>query len=299
MKQSLSKRHSVFSLAFYSLALAGVSLMLGACSDAGQSTESTENQTDIGSSSRVEVSDSDAHASAQEQQTEQASQAMNTLSEEEREQGYQLLFDGKTTEGWRGFNRDDFPPNWVVENGTLHMVGIANMSDTQKENRGDIIYDETYSDFILKLEWKISPAGNSGIFYLGEESEEYDFIWKTAPEMQILDNDGHPDASKGKDGNRQAGSLYDLVPAEPQNAAPVGQWNQVEIHVSDRKVKHIQNGEVVVEYEMDTPEWNAMIAVSKFPALNENWAQVPESGYIGLQDHSDPVWFRNIRIKKL
>ena len=117
--------------------------------------------------------------------------------------------------------------------------------------------------------------------------------------MQVLDNDGHPDASKGKNGNRQAGSLYDLVPAVPQNAKPVGEWNSIEIHVENRSVKHIQNGEVVVEYTMDTPKWEEMINNSKFPGLNPTWAQVPQRGYIGLQDHSDPVWFRNIRIKRL
>jgi hypothetical protein len=226
----------------------------------------------------------------------------NTLTEEERAAGFELMFDGKTSKGWRAFDRDDFPSTWVIENGTLHMIGEANMTDTQKNQRADIVYDKAFGDFILKLEWKISPNGNSGIFYLGRENdagEEYDYIWKTAPEMQILDNQGHPDASKGKNGNRQAGSLYDLVPAAPQNAAPVGQWNQVEIHVQNRTVKHLQNGEVVVQYSMDTPEWKAMIKDSKFPELNPNWADVPESGLIGLQDHSDPVWFRNIKIKTL
>jgi hypothetical protein len=231
-----------------------------------------------------------------------AAQTPNTLSEQEQKEGYLLLFDGKTTEGWRAFNRSDFPPNWVVEDGMLHMVGADNMTEEQKQLRSDIVYDQAFSNFILKLEWKISPKGNSGIFYLGSENQgeqAFDYIWKTAPEMQILDNDGHPDASKGKHGNRQAGSLYDLVPAVPQNAAPVGQWNQIEIHVKDRTVKHLQNGVVVVEYEMDTPEWQAMIKDSKFPGLNPTWSQVPVSGLIGLQDHSDPVWFRNIKIKTL
>ncbi|MFC4698941.1 DUF1080 domain-containing protein [Glaciecola siphonariae] len=228
--------------------------------------------------------------------------AQNMLSPQEAADGFVLLFDGLNLEGWRGFNQDSVPSIWVVEDGTLHMIGESNMSEEQKANRADIIYDQQFSDFILKLEWKISENGNSGIFYLGQESSDsaqYDYIWKTAPEMQILDNNGHPDANKGKNGNRQAGSLYDLVPANPQNAAPVGQWNQVEIHVQDRKVKHIQNGAVVVEYEMDTPQWEAMIKDSKFPGLNANWAKVPNSGFIGLQDHSDPVWFRNIKVKPL
>ena len=221
------------------------------------------------------------------------------VEQDENNDGYVFLFDGKTSNGWRGFNRSDFPSNWVIDDGALHMVGEKNMTDAQKQDRADIVFDQTFENFILKLEWKISVAGNSGIFYLGEESDQYEYIWMTAPEMQVLDNDAHPDAQAGKNGNRQAGSLYDLVPAVPQNAKAVGEWNQVEIHVDNRKVKHIQNGEVVVEFEMDTDQWFEMIAGSKFPSLNENWHRVPQKGLIGLQDHSDPVWFRNIRIKTL
>ena len=280
-----------------SLVAIGCSLaFLNACSDNNQAANTSEAAMQS-SSSQVTVADD--MLSSQELS---ATAPANTLTEKEIQEGFVLLFDGETTKGWRAFNRGDFPPNWVVDDGTLHMVGESAMSEEQKAKRSDIVFNQAYSDFILKLDWKISENGNSGIFYLGSENQgdaEYDYIWKTAPEMQILDNQGHPDASKGKNGNRQAGSLYDLIPAVPQNAAPVGEWNTVEIHVEDRKVKHIQNGVVVVEYEMDTPEWEAMIATSKFPGLNPNWSQVPVSGLIGLQDHSDPVWFRNIKLKSL
>ena len=226
----------------------------------------------------------------------------NYLSPDERADGFILLFDGKTSIGWRGFNQSSFPLNWRIDEGTLHMVGVDNMSEAQKADRADIVYSREFSNFILKLEWKISPKGDSGIFYLGKEiqdAQQFDYIWKTAPEMQILDNQGHPDANKGNNGKRLAGSLYDLIPANPQNAKPVGQWNQVEIHVKDRLVKHILNGEEVVKYQMDTPVWNALIQSSKFPMYNPNWANVPVSGLIGLQDHDDPVWFRNIKLKPL
>ncbi|MEM1259770.1 MAG: DUF1080 domain-containing protein [Bacteroidota bacterium] len=222
----------------------------------------------------------------------------NTLSEAEAADGWKLLFDGETSTGWRSYGKDTFPTGWVVEDGMIHCPG-SGRGEAGGKDRGDILYDQEFSNFHLKLEWKISEGGNSGIFYLGQESDELDFIWKTAPEMQILDNEKHPDAQMGTDGNRQAGSLYDLIPAKPQNANAVGEWNQVEIMVYKGSVWHKQNGEKVVEYHLWTPEWNEMVAGSKFPELNENWADVASQGYFGLQDHGDDVWFRNIKIKEL
>ncbi len=221
---------------------------------------------------------------------------MNALTEAEKADGWVLLFDGKTSEGWRGYKKEHFPAAWEIVDGTLHMLG-SGRGEAGAKDGGDIIYDKQFQNFTLSLEWKISEGGNSGIFYLGEE--ELDYIWKTAPEMQILDNERHPDAKLGKDGNRKAGSLYDLIPAKPQNAKPAGEWNKVELTVFKGTVVHNQNGENVVEYHLWTPEWNEMVAGSKFPALNADWADVPAKGYIGLQDHGDDVWFRNIKIKEL
>ena len=117
--------------------------------------------------------------------------------------------------------------------------------------------------------------------------------------MQVLDNERHPDSFLGIDGNRKAGSLYDLIPAKPQNAKPAGEWNTVEIIVYRGTVVHKQNEETVLEYHLWTDEWNKLVAGSKFPGLNPDWANVAESGVIALQDHGDDVWFRNIRIKEL
>lgn len=224
--------------------------------------------------------------------------ANNTLTQEELNDGWKLLFDGETSNGWRGYNSQSFPSDWRVEDGALYMAA-SGRGEAGSENGGDILYDQQFGNFHLKLEWRISPNGNAGIFYLGQESDELDYIWKTAPEMQVLDNQGHPDANMGTNGNRQAGSLYDLYAATPQNAKPVGEWNQVEIIHNNRNVKHIQNGVVVVEYTIGTEKWEADVAASKFPALNPNWSKVAERGYIGLQDHGDDVWFRNIKIKEL
>ncbi|MEX0982368.1 MAG: DUF1080 domain-containing protein [Bacteroidales bacterium] len=224
--------------------------------------------------------------------------APNTLSEEEAEQGFVLLFDGENTEGWRGYLKDHFPAAWVIEDGSLKCIG-SGRGEAGAADGGDIIYDKMFSNFHLKLEWKISQGGNSGIFYLGQEDPKYPTIWRTAPEMQVLDNEAHPDAMLGEDGNRKAGSLYDLIPAKPQNAKPAGEWNSVEIIVYKGTVVHKQNGANVLEYHLWTPEWEELVADSKFPGLNEDWANVAKEGYIGLQDHGDDVWFRSIKIREL
>ena len=221
---------------------------------------------------------------------------LNTLTDQEKQDGWVLLFDGKTSDGWRGYKKDHFPAGWEVADGTLHCIG-SGRGEAGSVDGGDIIYDKKFGNFDLKLDWKISEGGNSGVMYLGQETKDH--IWETAPEMQILDNERHPDAKLGKDGNRQAGSLYDLIPAKPQNAKPAGEWNSIEIISYKGTIVHKQNGETVVEYHLWTPEWNKLVAGSKFPALNPDWANVATEGYIGLQDHGDDVWFRNIKIKEL
>jgi hypothetical protein len=222
---------------------------------------------------------------------------MNQLTKKEKAEGWTLLFDGKTSNGWRGVNKDHFPAGWEIADGTLHCKA-SGQGEAGAANGGDILYTKEFKNFILRLEWKIGEGGNSGIFYLGKEVPEWP-IYKTAPEFQLLDNAKHPDAMLGKDGNRQAGSLYDLIPAKPQNTKPAGEWNTVEITVYEGTVVHKQNGQNVLEYHLWTEDWNKMVAASKFPALNPDWANVPHQGYIALQDHGSDVWFRNIKIKEL
>ena len=207
------------------------------------------------------------------------------------------LFDGKSLDNWTGWESAEPPKVWsVTSDGTLFCRAL-DKDDAKPGDKGIIVTKDQYENFHLKLEWKISEGGNSGIFYLG--SKEYESIVPSAPEMQVLDNDKHPDAKKGKDGNRKAGSLYDLIPAAPQNAKAVGEWNTAEVIVKDRHVIHKQNGEIVVEVDLDTDAWKELVAGSKFPKIRENWYQVPQKGYIALQDHNNDVWFRNIMIKKL
>lgn len=227
------------------------------------------------------------------------SAAANTLSEEEKADGWMLLFNGTTPAGWRGYKKEVFPTAWEVVDGSIHIQG-SGRGELGNTEGGDIIYAEKlFGDFHLKLEWKVDSAANSGIFYRGQESDEFDYIWKTGPEMQVLDNVNHPDASKGRDGNRQSSSLYDLIAASPQNAKPFGEWNQVELLARGNEIRHIQNGDTVVSYTIGSAALDSLIAISKWPNENPNWREIAAEGYIGLQDHGDDVWFRNIKIKEL
>ena len=212
--------------------------------------------------------------------------APNTLTQQENEEGFILLFDGETTTGWRSYNGDSFPDGWVVEEGALRCIAGT--------RGGDIVYDKAFKDFHLKVDWKISEGGNSGIFYLGRELPGRP-IWHTAPEFQVLDNDRHPDAERGVDGNRKAAALYDILPPAPQNTRPAGEWNTAEVIVYNGTVFHRQNGEDVLEYHLGTPAWEEKVKNSKFDV--ELFGKYTE-GVIGLQDHSDDVWFRNIKIRE-
>jgi hypothetical protein len=204
----------------------------------------------------------------------------NVLTQFEIEEGWMLLFDGETTAGWRGYNRPDFPEEWGIDDGALYCPGAG----------GDIIYDQKFRDFHLTVDWRISEGGNSGIFYLAQEAEGQP-IWHTAPELQLLDNEAYPDL----DDRQLAPALYDLVPAYPQNTRPAGEWNTVEVLLRDGHLSHFQNGEEVLHVHLGDNQWNQMVEESKFP--EDIFAQyIP--GYIGLQDHGDEVWFRNIKIRE-
>jgi hypothetical protein len=216
-------------------------------------------------------------------------------SKDSKDEGWIPLFDGKTTEGWRGYGKETFPEKgWVIEDGVLHVLG-SGMGEAG--GGGDIITTKKYSNFELSLEWKVSEGGNSGIFYLVQEKPDQD-IWKSAPEMQILDNAKHPDAKLGVNGNRAAGSLYDLIPGKFEAVKPAGEWNQVKIMVYKGTVVHWMNGENVLEYHLWTDDWKKMVANSKFKDYPD-FVNPAQEGYIGLQDHGDDVWFRNIKIREL
>jgi hypothetical protein len=205
----------------------------------------------------------------------------NTLSRAESNQGWVLLFDGETSNGWRGYNRPGFPEGWVIEDGTIYCTGRG----------GDIIYEEQFLNFHLMVDWRISEGGNSGIFILAQEMEGRP-IWQTAPEIQLLDNDAHPNVNP----DQFAPALYDLIAPSVQNTRPAGQWNTVEVILDNGHLTIRQNNEDVVHTQIGTPAWDAMVEKSKFP--DDIFGKL-NPGYIGLQDHGDPVWFRNIKIRRL
>lgn len=213
------------------------------------------------------------------------------------DEGWTVLFDGTSTAGWRGYDTTAFPSKgWEIVDGTLHCIG-SGAGEAGGAGGGDIVYDKKFSNFELSLEWKLSEGGNSGIFILGQEVPG-EPVYMSAPEMQILDNDKHVDANLGVNGNRKAGSLYDLIPANPQNTKPIGEWNQVGIICYQGTVVFKQNGANVVEFHLWTEEWKKMVANSKFKDW-PNFVNPAREGYIALQDHGNDVWFRNIKIKEL
>lgn len=201
---------------------------------------------------------------------------------------WQVLFDGRSTDSWRGFLRDSFPSKcWTVEGEALKTI-----KDCDKADQVDIITKNKYQNFELELEWRVSPGGNSGIIYLVSEDE--DETWKTGPEMQVLDDEKHPD---GKNPKTSAGALYGLIAPTDKTLRQVGDYNRVRLVVRNGHVEHWLNGRKVVEYDLGSDTLKSLIAQSKFkdyPRFAQN-----REGYIALQHHGDEVWYRNIRIRTL
>ena len=214
--------------------------------------------------------------------------ADNTLTAAEKKAGYTLLFDGKSMDQFRGFRKETVPDSWKVEDGAITLVSGGG---------GDLITKNQYENYELMLDWKISEGGNSGIIYNVSEDPQYKATYHTGPEMQVLDNDKHPDAKQGKNGNRQAGANYDMIPVSTPAVKPVGRWNTVKLVVNKGHVEHWLNGKKVVEYQLGSPEWKALVKESKFATL-PGYGTV-KKGHIALQDHGDKVWYKNIKIRQL
>lgn len=223
------------------------------------------------------------------------SQKVNQLTKKEKKEGWMLLFNGKDFDGWRQCNGTAMPANWVIEEDAMKVV-IGEGKKPGQGAGGDILYPgKKFKDFELSIDWKASKMANSGIFYYVREVPGKP-IYYAAPEIQVLDN---ADATDNKVDSHLAGSLYDMLPADPKTVKPAGEWNTIVVRVKDGKATHTQNGVEVVSYTLWTPEWDALIQKSKFKNFPGFTEGISKEGYIGLQDHGYPVWFRNIKIREL
>jgi cytochrome c len=220
-------------------------------------------------------------------------QPLNTLTDAEKKEGWKLLFDGKTTNGWRNFKSDKIGSAWKVQEGALYLDNTQKR-EWQTVGGGDIVTVDEYENYELSLEWKIQPCGNSGVIFNVQEDTKYDYVWKTGPEMQVLDNACHPDAKIDK---HRAGNLYDLIESKTVTVKPAGEWNQARLISNKGHLEFWLNGNKQVETEMFTPQWEAMIKGSKFKDMPDFGKF--RKGRISLQDHGDMVWYRNIKIKLL
>ena len=198
---------------------------------------------------------------------------------------WQILFDGKVVKGLRGYKQTDFPSGkWIIKDGALKTV--------PGHNGIDLISKDMFTDFELELEWKVAPGGNSGIFYFA--NEEGDYIWQSAPEMQVLDNGVHVD---GKNKLTSAGALYAMIEPSSDVTKPVGEYNKVRIKVQDKNVEHWLNGVKILEYTYQSDEMWDLVKSSKFNSM-PTFAKA-KTGHIGLQGDHGEVWYKNIRIRKL
>lgn len=201
------------------------------------------------------------------------------------------LFDGTSFENWRGYLQEDMPRGWIIEENAMLFM------PTQGVN-GNIITKEKYTNFILQLEWKISRGGNSGVFWGVEEIASLSQPYLTGPEIQVLDNAHHPDA-KANPKFHQAGALYDMVQPMHDVCYPAGEWNMFEIQIDHKKNQGsvVLNGTKTINFPLYGQLWDNMVANSKF----KSWEYFSKyaTGHIGLQDHGDKVWFRNIKLKEL
>ena len=208
------------------------------------------------------------------------------LTPEEDAAGFRILFDGESFTGWHGYGGSDETQRWRIAGGVVEIQSPG-------AGQSDLVTDEEFENFELRLEWRISEAGNSGFMFNVAETPEYENPWHTGPEVQILDNNGHPDSSA----THRAGDLYDLIGSKDEASRPVGKWNESRLMVDNGMVRHWLNGVLTFEVQLWTEAWDEMVAGSKFGPMPGFGAY--RSGHIALQDHGEVVAFRNIRIREL
>lgn len=227
-----------------------------------------------------------------ENKEEENAQAQEVMETEENQNEEIALFTGQDLENWKAYNTDTVT-QWSVEDGAI----AFSPAEGERSGSENLISKEEFENFELSLEWKISEGGNSGIMWGVQEGEKFNEPYLTGPEIQVLDNQKHPDAKNGP--VRQAGALYDMVPPAKDVTKPVGEWNKTVITIDHKANKGTisMNGEKINEFPVHGEEWDKMVAKSKF----KDWEDFGKyrTGHIALQDHDDKVWYRNIRVKKL
>jgi cytochrome c len=217
----------------------------------------------------------------------------NTLSPKESKAGWKLLFDGKSLAGWRNFKSDKIGEAWIINDNAIHLDALKK-EGFQAKGGGDLMTSDEFENYELTLDWKIGKCGNSGIIFNVVEADQYQYVWQTGPEMQVLDNKCHPDAKIIK---HRAGDLYDLISSKKETVRPAGEWNKIRLVSNKGKYEFYMNGTKAVEFTMHTPEWNALVKGSKFKDMPDFGNST--KGRISLQDHGDPVWFKNIKIREI
>ncbi len=218
-------------------------------------------------------------------QAEQQTETMETEQTETASEEWEVLFDGSSLDKWRNFKSESLNPQWQIEDGTLTLT---------EKGGGDIVTKDEYEDFEFEMDWKISEGGNSGLFFHISEADTLERPWHSGPEYQLLDNERHPDAQYP---NHRAGDNYDMQAVSKETVKPAGEWNNTRLIVNNGHVEHWLNGEKVVEYELGSQAWEDSLAQSKFDKF-PMYGRAGK-GHIGLQDHGDQVWFRDIKIKEL
>ena len=213
----------------------------------------------------------------------------NTLTAREQAEGWQLLFNGHDLSGWRSYTGGAPASSWTVRDGVLMLTASSG-----KMSGADLVTADSYRAFELTLDWKVERGGNSGVLYLARNVPQTRYIYETGLEMQILDDAGHPD---GKIPSHRAGALYDLTVPPPGAAHPAGTWNHARLRVEPGRVRQWLNGRLTADVTFGDAAWRKRVAASKFATM-PLFGTFP-SGVIGLQDHGEPVAFRNIKLRRL
>jgi hypothetical protein len=215
-------------------------------------------------------------------------QTVNTLSQKEKKQGWELLFDGKSTVGWHSFKKSSIGEAWKVKDGALWL------DVSEKNGRGDIVSDRSFGDFHFTFEWRVAPKSNSGIIFLVQDREPYSATWHTGPEYQLIDNDNYPSSLTPK---QMSASLYDLIACPKEYVKPAGEWNTGGIKLKKGKLAMYVNGKLAVSTQLWDAQWQQLVSGSKF-VEEKDFAREPK-GRFAIQDHGGEVMMRNMKVRSL